>query len=144
MTDGETGQIIEYLCAPTCPAPARRAVTIVLPGERPVSWNSLYASRHWAVRKAAADNAHAAVMAACSVPPVEPFAALRVDILVYALFDKRPYDSDNIPAKLYIDGLRAAGVLDNDTIRYVRYVATCAAIDADNPRVEIEIREVEE
>lgn len=129
--------------ATTCPAlPGQRVAQIVLSGVRPVSWNSIYASRHWAVRKAAADNAHAAVMAACSVPPVEPFVGRRVDILVYALFDKRPYDSDNIPAKLYIDGLRAAGVLDNDTIRYVRYVATCAAVDAENPRVEIEIREV--
>lgn len=62
----------------------------------------------------------------------------RVDIIITAYFDKRPMDSDNIGAKLYIDPLKFI-VITDDNPKYVRRVSVQSEMDRANPRLEIEI-----
>jgi Holliday junction resolvase RusA-like endonuclease len=115
---------------------------IVLKGERPVSWNRLNARLHWTKRKELVDRAHMIVLAAIldQHPDVEPFNT-RVRITVRSYFKNRPTDPDNICDKLYIDGLRGR-VIHDDTMQYVAGVTTESYIDKDNPRLEIELTEV--
>ena len=67
----------------------------------------------------------------------------RVDIAITVYFDKRPYDSDNIASKPYIDGLKGFIIVD-DTRKYVRRVSAQSEIDRLHPRVEIDITKVDE
>jgi Holliday junction resolvase RusA-like endonuclease len=113
---------------------------IVLEGERPITWNKLYAGRHWKDRQQYADAAHLLVLAKLRerTAAIIPFEC-RVHITVRAYYNKHPQDPDNITAKLYIDGLVKAGLLHDDTMREVASVTTEGHIDKENPRVEIEI-----
>lgn len=117
-------------------------MTIVLPNERPMSWNQLYSGRHWSVRQSEAKRVHANVIFAMAEAGLGPgnIAQAPVDITITAYFDKRPFDADNIASKFLIDGLKGWLIVD-DTPKYVHSVRTCSRIDKDAPRVEIEIRE---
>lgn len=112
---------------------------ITLEGERPVTWNTLYAGKHWAKRHVLAKSVHDLVRYSVleQHPGVKPFDE-RVSIVVRVYFDKRPHDCCNIPAKIYIDGLHGLVIYDDD-IRYVASVTTVSLVDKDNPRVEIEV-----
>lgn len=119
---------------------------IVLQNERPVSWNKFYSGMHWSVRQDEAKRVHELVWATLhSSDDMHTDAMMdgRVDIHITVYFDKRPYDPDNICSKLYVDGLKD-NVIENDTRQYVRRVTVQSEIDRENPRVEIEIQEVEE
>jgi Holliday junction resolvase RusA-like endonuclease len=113
---------------------------LVLDGERPKSWNLLYAGTHWRVRKQEADRVHLLVLAALGGRPAR--LTRTVDIEIVAFFKGKPLDSDNICGKMYIDGLIYAGLLVNDTRAYVRRFSTQSEVDRDKPRVEITIREI--
>jgi hypothetical protein len=109
---------------------------LILEGERPMSWNTLYAGKFWSVRKEEAERVHLTVLG-----ELEPDSLLyqnRVDIIITTYFDKRPYDSCNIPMKLYIDGLAGRLIIDDD-IKYVRSSKSIVEIDRQRPRVEIDI-----
>ena len=110
---------------------------VVIPDERPMSWNQFYECPHWIVRKDEADRVHQLVKAFIdgNVMMFED----RVDIFMTVYFDKRPHDADNIVAKLYIDGLKGK-YLENDGHKHVRSVTTRTEIDRKKPRVEIQIR----
>jgi len=113
---------------------------IVLPGERPQSWNLYYAGSHWSKRKSEADRVHKVVRAALTgdeTPYEKP-----VDIWVYAYFDKKPLDSSNVCVKFYEDSLKG-WLIEDDSPRYVRGVHAMSLIDKKNPRVEIVILESE-
>lgn len=111
---------------------------IILDKERPMSWNKFYSGMFWRTRKTEADRVHRLVsFLTLGQKPVEGL----VDITFTAYFDKRPYDSDNLPAKLYIDGLRKH-ILRNDTNKFVRRVTAESKQDKHAPRVEIEIKVV--
>jgi len=110
---------------------------IILEGERPWSWNQMYAGVHWSKRKEEADRVHDEVWLDCHVFKREMIIGV-VDILVTAYFKNRPQDSDNICSKLYIDGL-IGNVIEDDTREFVRRVSTQSEVDEENPRVEIEI-----
>jgi Holliday junction resolvase RusA-like endonuclease len=112
---------------------------IVIPNERPPSWNDYYSGMHWANRVKAVNDIQWAVAAA--VPEGTELCTKPVSITVTVYFDKRPLDSDNIPAKLYIDGLKGLVLMD-DNLSCVRSVTTISRIDKEFPRVEIEIQEV--
>lgn len=58
----------------------------------------------------------------------------------------RRRDPDNIEAgvKFILDGLVEAGVLSNDGWKQIAGIEHTFRVDANDPRVEIEIREVEE
>lgn len=116
---------------------------IILKGERPLSWNKIYQSRHWIFRKQFADSIHQRVVAALIDMGIHPFDKTkmfegRVDIVVIAYFQNRSLDPDNICSKIYIDPLKFS-LLHDDTPKYVRRVSTQSEIDKENPRLEIEI-----
>ena len=112
-------------------------ITIVIPDERPISWNTLYGGKHWSWRSKEKNRVRLLVRAYLDVD-TSPYN-VPVDIEVTAFFKNRPLDSDNICAKLYIDALKGF-LLAEDDRRYVRRVTTLAAVDKDNPRVVIHIQ----
>ena len=61
--------------------------------------------------------------------------------ITYFFKDKRRRDPDNYAGKMVMDGLTAAGIITDDSFDHVelRLVGKC---DKDNPRTEIEIKEV--
>ena len=109
---------------------------IILEGERPWSWNKMYAGVHWSERKKEADRVHMLIKAWLADSWL-PFKG-RVDITITAYFKNKPQDPDNICSKLYIDGL-IGNLIEDDTREYVRKVTTISEIDRENPRVEIEV-----
>lgn len=113
--------------------------TLVLDGERPLSWNELYSGKHWSIRQAKAQRAHALVRAA--LDPEDPPFERPVNITVTAWFDKQPQDCDNLASKIYIDGL-IGWWLVQDSPLYVRSVTTVARIDHAHPRLVIECEEI--
>ena len=111
---------------------------IVLPNEKPISWNKLYSGKHWSVRYEEATRVHLLVKAALGNVSL---LQNRVDILITVFFGGRDLDPDNIASKFYIDGLKDL-LIEDDTRKQVRWVATRSEIDKKNPRVEIEIQNV--
>ena len=122
---------------------------IVLEGERPWSWNKMYAGVHWTKRKEEADRVHGLLMwklqqtanlsGGAMLYKMDSSPLLfkgRVDISVVAYFKNRPLDPDNITSKFYIDGL-VGEVIEDDTREFVRKVTTQSEVDKENPRVEI-------
>lgn len=75
-----------------------------------------------------------------SLTPQDPFTR-PVDIEISA-HQRRCIDSDNICAKLYIDGLRHAGILQDDTPTYVRKVTT-QSVKGDSNWVEIGLDKIQ-
>jgi len=118
------------------------SMKITLEGERPWSWNQMYAGVHWSKRKEEADRVHDEVWLDCHVFKREMIIGV-VDIHITAYFKNRPLDSDNICSKLYIDGL-IGNVIEDDTREFVRRVSTQSEVDKENPRVEIEIITLED
>jgi hypothetical protein len=112
--------------------------TIVLPGERPTSWNRYYSGAHWSKRRDEVDRVRQVVRAALTGDET-PYQ-FAVKIIITAYFDKHPLDCDNLAAKLYIDALKGWLILD-DTMQCVKAVTTRSLIDKQNPRVEIAILE---
>lgn len=120
-----------------------QTLTLVLEGERPISWNRFYAGAHWRERASESERIHTLVLmslrqqyADMPHPFVKP-----VEVEVTAYFKGRMMDPDNLPAKLYIDGLKLAGLLTDDTPRYIAAVTTRSRQDGRYPRVELTIRE---
>ena len=111
---------------------------IVLIDERPQSWNTLK-RLHWRQWHDEVERVKWLVLAALG-GSVQPIAG-RVGITVTVFYKSRPHDASNIPAKLYEDGLVAAGLLTDDNPAYVASMTTRPMVDRHRPRVEIEIQE---
>lgn len=120
-----------------------RSVTIVMPQEQPMSLNHLFARLHWAKRNAEVSRVKQMVRA--YLDPDWPMFDGEVDIQVRAYFKNKrvQLDSDNIPCKLYVDGLKG-WLIPDDSREYVRGVLPVSEIDRENPRVEINVTEVSE
>ena len=100
---------------------------LTLRGERAPSWNALYSGVHWQKRRALVEAAHALVHDAVQgFAPEERAFRVPVRITITAHYTGTPCDPDNVCAKLYIDGLRHAGVLVDDNPRYVLSVTTAS------------------
>lgn len=112
---------------------------IVLENERPLSWNKLYAGKHWSVRKTAADAAHALMRCAVGADAEKFTEPVRIRVTAY--FKSRPLDADNICAKLYIDGL-IGRILEDDSPKYVAEVTTVSRVDKQRPRLEIQVEPI--
>lgn len=112
-------------------------MVIVLPGERPPSWNEFYTGKHWSSRKEIADRAHLLVRSAIDPDWSWPETPVVIDFLVY--FDKQPQDSDNICDKIYIDGL-IGWAFPDDKPEFVSWIRPIPLVDPENPRIEIHIR----
>lgn len=113
-----------------------RIMKIVLPKERPMS-NNVFYGLHWAKQNEEAQRAHALVRYSLTRLQRVPFSE-KVNIYITAYFKNRPLDSDNIAAKLYVDGLKGY-IIHDDTPAYVGFVATKSEVDKENPRVEVKI-----
>lgn len=119
-------------------------ITIVIPDERPMSWNKFYGGQHHSVRTAEAKRVHGLVrtyMVSMGLRYGDCYE-YPVDIEVNAYFKNKPLDSDNICSKLYIDGLKEYIIVD-DNIKHVARVSSKSFIDACDPRVEIVITQIE-
>jgi len=115
-------------------------IKITLKDHRAVSWNKIYAQGHWTTRKKLADEIHFRVKIACK--GVKRISK-RVDILIVAMFKgKRALDSSNICLKLYEDGLVKAGVIDDDSPKYVRMVTSESVPEMKKDSVNIFIDKV--
>ena len=79
--------------------------------------------------------------AKCYKPP----DSYPVDIIItwYEPNLKRDYDNIMAGQKFILDGLVVAGVLKNDTQKYINSITNKLAVDRVNPRVEIILEEVE-
>jgi len=118
-----------------------RQITLILEGEQPISWNKMYSGLHWTKQQAEVTRVHLEVRAA--LDPDELMFDQPVAITVRAYFKNRrvQLDCSNIPAKLYEDGL-IGWLIQDDSPRYVRSMTTISLLDRDNPRIEIEIKEI--
>lgn len=105
--------------------PRRTKKLVIKIPMRSASLNVIYSADHWTVRQQLAADVHKQVSWQLKLDNVEqiPFAP-RVDVSVDAYFHGNVLDSDNIPIKLIIDGLRQYGVLTNDDPRFVRRVSS--------------------
>lgn len=114
---------------------AKLPIKIILPNYRSPSWNTIYSSRSIWTRKRVVDNVHKMVQHYASMTIKTPLTYI-VDIHVDAYFSSRPYDSDNIPIKLFVDGLKSIAFA-NDDRRFVHKTSSLSHVDRSNPRVEI-------
>ena len=120
---------------------SRREVKLVLQDEQPMSWNKIYAGKHWTHRQQEADRVHQLVRSA--IDPDKPMFDCIVDIEMYVYFKNRrvQQDASNIAAKFYEDGL-IGWIIEDDSPQYVRSVKTVSLLDRANPRVEIIVRAI--
>lgn len=114
-------------------------LTLVLPGERPISWNTFYAGGHWSRRKTEKDRVRLVVRAAFPRAVIDGDGwpvQRRVRIEVTAVVKDRPMDADNVCTKLYVDALKG-WVIPDDNGEWVETVVPRVKVDPVNPRVEI-------
>lgn len=120
-----------------------RRMHLVLRDAVPVSWNALYAGRHWTQRAELVDTVRIEVMAALHELVVYPDTFLTpVHITIISYKRSRPVDADNIMAKVYIDALKLCGLLVDDNPTWLAGVTTVSRVDREYPRIEITIEEV--
>lgn len=113
---------------------------VVIPDERPPSWNKFYSGMHWAERNEVRDDMRWLVRS-CIHPDDIVIPEGRVDITITVYFRHHPQDPDNICSKLMIDSIKGY-LIEDDTREHIRTVATRSEIDKNNPRVEILVEEV--
>lgn len=120
-----------------------RITILTLLDEQPISWNKMYSGQHWSKRKEEVDRVHLAVRG--EIDPNWPMFDMPVHITVTAYFKNKSVqlDASNVAAKLYEDGL-IDWLIEDDSPQYVRSMTTVSLLDRDNPRVEIEIKEIED
>ena len=77
---------------------------------------------------------------AAGVRPMRP----PVSVLITWVEPNMRRDKDNIrfAAKFVLDGLRDAGVIENDNWKWVAAIADRYQVNGDNPRVVVELEEV--
>lgn len=70
------------------------------------------------------------------------YEQVSITITWYEPNEKR--DPDNVQAgcKFILDGLVKAGTIPNDTRRYIKSITHIPELDRENPRVEVEVREM--
>lgn len=84
-----------------------------------------------------AETAHQLVAIACREQNIQPITSYPVHIKVTA-YRKRVIDASNCNAKLLEDGLVKAGILKDDSPKYVDSMTT-RCVKSDQEYVEIEI-----
>lgn len=122
-------------------ASEKRKVTIIIPDEKPMSWNEFYSGKHWTFRKREVDRVHQLVRA--YIDPNWPMFTKPVTIEFRAYFANKKVRLDwvNVSAKLYEDAL-IGWLIKDDNPDYVISGKIISMIDRKNPRIEIELREV--
>lgn len=111
---------------------------ILLDGERAMNWAVLYRSPNYHVRSNLAKKKHALVISEVERQHNKPYLFHdRVAILIIGYFKGNMVDPDNICSKVYIDGLVKAGLLNDDSAKWVESVTTISRKDNARQRVEI-------
>ena len=119
---------------------------LIIKGALPGRNESEKAARsHWAVgAKLKKDNTDL-VMWECKTQKIKPVQEkARVEITFYEKDMRR--DSDNVYGglKYILDGLVKAGVIKDDSRRYIDLYINPVELDRQNPRIEIKIKELVE
>ena len=114
-------------------------VKLVLPGEKPKSWNAYWSGVHWTKRKKERDRVHWLVRSMID-PNTAHIFDVPVHIHINAFFENKrlQLDAGNIANKAYIDALEG-WYIESDKPEFVRFVTTGSFIDKESPRLEIEI-----
>lgn len=81
------------------------------------------------------------VRAALKQKPQKPFKKARVRI-TYFFPDRRRRDPDNYSGKFLLDGIRKAGLIQDDSFSNIK-LELQGEHDKENPRTEIELEEAE-
>lgn len=76
-----------------------------------------------------------------SLAPKEPYKRAAVEILYYFPTAAR-HDPDNYAGKFLLDGLTAAGVIEDDSFAHIT-LAVAGAVDRKEPRTVITVKEVD-
>lgn len=87
--------------------------------EKIPSWNTFHSRAHWTKRKEVSDYWHKLIYWSCYEAKIPKFKKLWI---VIESQSKRPLDPDNICAKVIIDGLVQAKIIENDTPEFVKGV----------------------
>lgn len=119
--------------------------TIKLPSDirliipyRAISWNKIYSSPHWSIRKKLSDEWKWIVKASLMKQKVSRETIDRPVSLDFKAYMGRPIDCDNIWLKGIIDGLREWGILRNDSPQFVKSIAV-SVIKDKNERIEVSL-----
>lgn len=113
---------------------------IIIPEHRGISWNKFYDSPHWTVRAKFSKDTHWLVRS-CLPEQYEMFT-VPVNIKIQAHYMHHPTDSDNLCAKIYIDGLKGL-VIEDDDPRWLHDVSTRSFTGATSDYVLIQITEAD-
>ena len=73
----------------------------------------------------------------CRPKPRNPLPRARV-VLTYYFPDRRRRDPDNFSGKMLLDGLKSAGIIEDDSFNHIELILRCG-LDKANPHVEIEV-----
>jgi len=118
---------------------------LVIPGELP-GLNEIieYSKEHWA--KYAGEKHNRTEEIAYLAKSQIKGKYQKVDLAFTWFCKNKKRDKDNIIAgqKFVLDGLVAAGVIENDGWEQIGNISHFFSIDKENPRVEVIIKEVEE
>ena len=118
---------------------------LVIPGELP-GLNEIieYSKEHWA--KYAGEKHNRTEEIAYLAKSQIKGKYQKVDLVFTWFCKNKKRDKDNIIAgqKFVLDGLVAAGVIENDGWEQIGNISHFFSIDKENPRVEVIIKEVEE
>lgn len=117
---------------------------LVVPGQLP-TLNEIIeeAKTHWAIYRDNKEDFTKVVAIEAYNAKLPKMKAIKLDITYYR--KNRRHDPDNIAAakKFILDGLVAAGVLENDGWKQVRGWTEAWEVDKKNPRTEIILEEIE-
>ena len=118
---------------------------LVIPGELP-GLNEIieYSKEHWAKYAGEKHNRTEEIAYLTRSQIKKKYKKVDLTFTWYCRNKKR--DKDNIIAgqKFILDGLVAAGVIENDGWEQIGNISHFFSIDKENPRVEVIIKEVEE
>lgn len=111
---------------------------IIIPEHRGISWNKFYDSPHWTRRAELARNTH--LLMRMHMPEQYDMFTEPVNVRVQAHYKHHPTDSDNVCAKIYIDGLKGL-VIEDDDPKFLHDVSTRSINGCCEDYVEITIEE---
>lgn len=86
---------------------------------------------------------HWLIKAAIKDKPEKPLKKAKVAI-TYFFPDKRRRDPDNYSGKFILDPLVREGILKDDSFEVITLQMKKGGVDKENPRTEIEVREIED
>ena len=75
----------------------------------------------------------------CRPKPSEPIKKCVVRI-TYFFRTRQRHDPDNYNGKFILDGLREAGIIEDDSFSNIE-LQLCGSYDKENPRTEITVKE---